>query len=393
MSQSAPNPLDPSSVLHVVSNVLPSTSDETDKAAAEKGSQLNSPQDALAALCHAIMSSVDFRFVGLGENETVAQVPEASSKATKLPPQWNAHGPESYAFRYKHPQSQLTFLIKCLKMGNRFVVMAMAIEADKTWTLDIPTNDYTSDAFYPYNPNSSSEPLIHGFISTSRLTDFISLFKIKVLQPLIPGLHKEGYEEGGESTTTARTSQPTSSNPPPREGDRDPLSMPSRGRPPFFDDPEGGDEPSGGFPRPYNPMNIGTDDLNPFGTGEPFAIRGPGGSGGPPSGMFVGPNHPIFGPRGGGSGGNGGSGEWGGGIPAGPQRLPRGAVPPGARFDPIQPDIVGGGASRGPNGPFGSRPGRGGGPQGGGRGSGMGPPSGEPDNDDLPPPGYMDMFM
>lgn len=53
----------------------------------------------------------------------------------------------------------------------------------------------------------------------------------------------------------------------------------------------------------------------------------------------------------------------------------RGAVPPGARFDPI--------------GPFGNLPGRGIGPRPG-RGPRGGPRggffSGEPDNDELPPP-------
>lgn len=53
----------------------------------------------------------------------------------------------------------------------------------------------------------------------------------------------------------------------------------------------------------------------------------------------------------------------------------RGAVPPGARFDPI--------------GPFGNVPGRGMGPRPGRGGFGPGRSgffSGEPDNDELPPP-------
>ena len=63
----------------------------------------------------------------------------------------------------------------------------------------------------------------------------------------------------------------------------------------------------------------------------------------------------------------------------GPELLPPGAVPPGARFDPISPFN---GITRPP-----LRPGQ------------MPPPnrplprSGEPDFDELTPPGYNDMFM
>nr|CAD7590165.1 unnamed protein product [Timema genevievae] len=90
-----------------------------------------------------------------------------------------------------------------------------------------------------------------------------------------------------------------------------------------------------------HPLRIGQDDLNPFGrTGggmifDPFNSRGRGGI--PDPGI---------------------------GIPGG---LPRGSIPPGARFDPFGPP----GST--PN------PGR----------FGRGPP----DADHLPPPGYDDMFM
>jgi proteasome inhibitor subunit 1 (PI31) len=98
--------------------------------------------------------------------------------------------------------------------------------------------------------------------------------------------------------------------------------------------------------------------------------------------MFVGPDHPMFGDNGIGSrpsfmGGPGGR----------PPFLPPGAVPPGARFDPIGP-------FGGPPGRFPGRGGRGGFGMGG-RG-GMGGPGGfraDPDNDEFLPPGnYEDMY-
>ena len=48
--------------------------------------------------------------------------------------------------------------------------------------------------------------------------------------------------------------------------------------------------------------------------------------------MFVGPDHPLFRERFGNNGGVGGNRVWGG-----DGYLPPGAVPPGARFDPIGP--------------------------------------------------------
>lgn len=96
-----------------------------------------------------------------------------------------------------------------------------------------------------------------------------------------------------------------------------------------------------------SPFGIGRSDLDPF--------AGPG------SGMIFDPMRsgmPSYGSPAGGIGG--------------PNRLPRGAVPPGARFDPFGPPDLDPSGSRYPD--F--------------RNSRSGP-----DPDHLPPPGYDDMFM
>ncbi|KAJ2079971.1 hypothetical protein H4R24_003406 [Coemansia sp. RSA 988] len=67
--------------------------------------------------------------------------------------------------------------------------------------------------------------------------------------------------------------------------------------------------------------SVGRDDLDPLGL-----TRGDFGEGG----MLVGPGHPMF-TQGGDGTGNGS------GLPGNAPLLPRGAVPPGARFDPIVP--------------------------------------------------------
>ncbi|KAJ1962729.1 hypothetical protein GGI12_002476 [Dipsacomyces acuminosporus] len=105
-----------------------------------------------------------------------------------------------------------------------------------------------------------------------------------------------------------------------------------------------------------NPASIGRDDVDPIGR---LVVIPPSGADEGGGGMVVGPGHPMF--RRGGDGGDGFDPE----IPGNPQALPPGAVPPGARFDPI--------------GPFGQMPGP---ARGGRRDQGSGPSrffSGDPD--------------
>lgn len=66
---------------------------------------------------------------------------------------------------------------------------------NKTATLDIVTEDYTSESFFPFDASTSNQPLIHGFISSNRFNDFIKTYKLNILQRLIPGLNKPGYED------------------------------------------------------------------------------------------------------------------------------------------------------------------------------------------------------
>lgn len=413
----APDPLDPSAVLETLTQLI------------QGGSlRLRQPQDALAALLHAALTRLDFRLVGLTEEDRISDYSTAVSSATSststeassssapststqtnaLPEVWNRNGPESYTMRYRHDQSSLTFLLKLLRMSTRVLIHASALEQNKTATWELPLGDYTSPSFFPYPKDpvggatgessaASQEPLVHGFISTSRLSDLLLGFKGKIVQKLIPGLRKDGYEES------------TSTDEDPPRGSSSSSSNQQRRPPPTFPDPDDPRQPDRTgdrgfiFPGGRNPLAIGDRDLDPLGGARPPGAMGgfgppplfggnPGGIGTGGGGMYVGPDDPIFRDRfqrpGGGGGGIGGQpmGPWGGdGF------LPPGAVPPGARFDPVGPWGAGpGGGPRGPFGPGGTLPGagRGGGGQGGqGR-------RGDPDWDDVrPPSGYDDMFM
>ncbi|CAE6388274.1 unnamed protein product [Rhizoctonia solani] len=349
------NVLDASALLSKVPNLL-SDSNKT----------LSSPQDAVAILLHSAMTALGFRLVAISEDAPARDL-EAGTTPGLLPEDWNRKGPDVYTFKYRHEQSSFTFLLKLVKISGKMMVHGIAIEDDKTKSFEITTQDFTSASYFPHDVQSTDRPLVHGYISSSRVTDLISLFKVTIIQPLLPGLRKEGYQESESSTSNTSTASATAPSSSGHLG-RGPPRNPS---PPSLDRP---------FAHPYadpfrrNPLEIGRSDLDPLGgLHNPFApppLFSPPGAGG--DGMFVGPNHPMFrDPLGQGMGiggrGRGGVGPWGGdGF------LPPMGAPPGARFDPIFPGPLGG---------------RGGNPR-------QPPRSGDPDNDAFMPPGSHDsMYM
>ncbi|KDN37316.1 hypothetical protein K437DRAFT_259824 [Tilletiaria anomala UBC 951] len=387
------DPLDPSALLETLPTLLPARPISESSAPGFTSWQLRNPQDGLAAMAHTIMTRLDFRLINLGESHRVTpSSPDSSTVANRLPNGWSRGSPDTFTFGYKHEQSSLEFIVKVIKMANRTLFNATAVEDSKTATYELQTSDYTSASFFPYpsSPSTGAQPehLVNGFISSSRLRDFVLAYKQLIVQKLVPGLRKDGYEEGtseAEGSGSRRLASGQSQQQQQLDqGERrhfypdDPVGPRLPNRPPYFDDP---DDPSTPDIGGRNPLIIGDRDLDPLG-GAPFAGPHPfgGGSFGPPplfpgqppdhgGGMIVGPDHPMFRDR-------FQPGGFGGGGMAG---LPPGAVPPGARFDPI--------------GPFGQGPCA---PQpGAGRGR-RGPATGEPDFDDFRPPrssDYDNMFM
>lgn len=200
---------------------------------------------------------------------------------------------------------------------------------------------------------------MHCYISSNRVADFVSQFKLKIIQKLVPGLRKDGYSEDVDVETTSSTSTNNNNYQPPAVP-RVPPTIPRY-------------NPDDEFPLriPRNPLEIGRRDLDPV----------PGGSFQPPplfpssggDGMFVGPNHPIFGGRGS-QGIPGNRGPWGG-----DGYLPPMGAPPGARFDPVGPGFGGPGI-----GPF---------PGNLGPRRGNLPGQGDPDNDEFMPPGAVCFYL
>ena len=104
------NALDPAAILAVIPTLLP----EGDK-------QLGHPQDAIAALLHAVMSILGFRLIGLDDSSSDVQY-----ENNALPAEWKKASPDLYALRYKHDQSSLEFLLKIIKLSKRLVIHGIA---------------------------------------------------------------------------------------------------------------------------------------------------------------------------------------------------------------------------------------------------------------------------
>ncbi|KAJ4468160.1 hypothetical protein J3R30DRAFT_3662069 [Lentinula aciculospora] len=168
---------------------------------------------------------------------------------------WAQLSMNTITLMYKHEQSSLKFVVKLSKLGKQTVINVIAVESDKTTTLDISTNDFMSPSCFPYNVESpsSSSPLVYINISSARITDLVSQFKLKIIQKLVLGLNSDEF----------------------------PLRFTPR-------------HPSCHI-SPDNPLKSGRRDLDHTNSGD---------------GMFVGNDHPIFG----GHIGQGQSGFGAGGI-------------------------------------------------------------------------------
>ncbi|MCJ1311963.1 hypothetical protein MMC25_005637 [Agyrium rufum] len=329
----------------------------------ESNPELRNQYDAIALLSHSCMLVVGFQLVGLGEDHKI----ESHSSATDvrpLPAEWNATTSANYAFRYTHPQSSLTYLVKISRLGNKAVINGLGIEDDKVHTFDVAAGDFTSAASFPYKvpppqtesttsllaaddndrtPTSTPRPIsssrsasasasdVHSeitalYITPGRVTDFASLMKTRLIQKLAPGIRKEGYEESAHAASPAYRSPPpqdqqgaSSHRSPPPSRPSDPPYLPPNAEP-YADDPlrigpsrrsplPAGDFPPPGFEDEYE-MGRGPRYDGGFGGGRPVVPLGhrdlyPPGMG-PQDPLRIGPGTGPYagiggrGPRGGG---------------------------------------------------------------------------------------------
>ncbi|KAJ2508922.1 hypothetical protein IWW47_000349 [Coemansia sp. RSA 2052] len=294
-----------------------------------------SAEDLVVALSQAILLSSGFEFIDHRRAWNSPGLPQAHCAAT---------------FTCAAQPGAITE-IKWVALGTNVMMLAVGLDgAHNAEHAGIKTINITTrhvvlpDAEFPFSiENAESCTASLRRVLTDDAVDKMTAAIRSQLMPDIRGSDNGAARAELAAATRLPHAQPSSSE----EGEW--------GRPPA----------QGSGSTPLNPASVGRDDLNPLGRHHPFGPPDMGEGGG----MVVGPGHPMF-RQGGDDDGNGRPGPFGG-----PQALPPGAVPPGARFDPI--------------GPFGPRPGppR---PQGGLPGRGGGGPgrlfSGEPDPDAAEPP-------
>ncbi|KAG9230827.1 PI31 proteasome regulator N-terminal-domain-containing protein [Amylocarpus encephaloides] len=348
------NPLSSESILEQMAAALP-THSKTDT-----NSDCSSSYEAIALFSHACMVAVGCRIIGYHEDRTKAQ--EFVGIAPRLTAEWNsAYG--THSFLYAHSQSSMKYLLKVDRIGSKADIRGIGLGDEKITRLEITAKDYISSAALPLritmtdageeDRSTLQDKLKEIFISPSRIEDLASRFNHDIISKLIPGIHKEGYEQP-QSDEAARVHDEREEahargNPPHDPLAGDVLPPPARPNPDFpqfaprpapplpigdfpppgFDDELDMNRPVRRWPHPAgSPFGIGDRDLNPPGLGPHDPLRDPFGGGGMGMGGGMHPtfDDPLF-------GGRGGQGGWG----------PQGNAPPGSRYDPPGP----GGAPRG----------------------------------------------
>jgi hypothetical protein len=269
-------------------------------------------------------------------------------------------------FQYAHTQSAMTFILKVGLLGPLAIIDAIAIGHGKRTSFDILVEDYISPsslpaAPLPYAPPYDSPDVVLAamksmydiFITKDHLTILTSLVETSIIQPLIPGLFKEGDHQDASSSPPHPVFQQLPEPYPHPVFQPNPYGIPHHIQGPTAPFPAGGEQPPGfddeldllrgprhGLAGHGPRVPIGHDDLYPQGLGpnDPFGAAAPRPGGGlpggwPPSGMHPTPDDVLFG---------GAMGD-GSDLAEDPRR-----PPPGARYDPTFPgDPMGRGAGRG----------------------------------------------
>ncbi|XP_067008959.1 proteasome inhibitor PI31 subunit [Anabrus simplex] len=269
-------------------------------------------EDVLVVLIHWFLLKNGFKCVGIGDNKVLL---ESEVGSETLPEGWNAE--DTYALRYAH--NKRLFILRGVRTEGDIIFNLLRVSDLSVSNVSFAVDDTVRNLSGPI------ENLIPSY------TDVLYNIQKDLIDPVFSGKKRTATTQTAEGESS-RANEPTA---PRFRYEDDPLRVPRRDVDPGFGsnwDPHG------------DPLAIGRSDLDPFARG---------------GGMLFNP----FGPRGGVR-----QPPDIGGVPGG---LPRGSIPPGARFDPFGPPGVGPGIG----------PGR-----GGHRGF-------APDPDHLPPPGYDDMFM
>ncbi|CAH7670364.1 hypothetical protein PPACK8108_LOCUS5061 [Phakopsora pachyrhizi] len=281
-------------------------------------SKVHEPSSLIYLICHTILINNSFRVRrnrledtdDLGDDGLGIELDEFL--------QLNS---QNFHPKYSHNQSSLTFEFNFSKIGNRVSICALASENDQLSNLDLSISEYLDETKFPILLKKSESYDSVGFRSSSHLLNLVSIFVNKILHNLLPDLIPTISIEPSSNSSSPSNHPPPNPTADNRPGYRNsqPVHTITSNQNSF-----------------RNPLEIGRSDLDPIGTSNivlPSIYNRPSNifpshQIDQPTGMMVGPNHPIFNDR---------NPSRPSDIFGGDGFLPPGAVPPGARFDPIGP--------------------------------------------------------
>lgn len=84
---------------------------------------LASPHDGLAALVHTVFTTLGFRLIAIDDSSSAR-----TFQNNVFPEDWNTGGLTDHSVRYRHEQSSLEFLVKIIRLGQRTLINAIALE-------------------------------------------------------------------------------------------------------------------------------------------------------------------------------------------------------------------------------------------------------------------------
>ncbi|KAL3892300.1 hypothetical protein ACJMK2_004517 [Sinanodonta woodiana] len=263
-------------------------------------SKLHAPQDSIICALHWTLVANGLKCVGLGE-ESINEC----SPTEMLPDGWS-DSPELYVIMYQSSKSGGIYIFKAITMDNDLLAYLWRSGEDRVENMNINIADYTSEDMSSYS------------CALKNVDELCGRFETEVIDQMKPALNlKMGSPSKGKSKKSPAKEKDLL-----KSLDDDPLLDPFSLRLRHS---------HAGWADPGDPFSVGRSDLDPLGQGG--------------AGMFFDPlrsDRSRF------------NIDPSSGLP---QRLPRCAIPPGARFDPF------------------------------------GPPGTGPDPDHEGPPGYDDTFM
>jgi len=296
------------------------------------GQGLHNADEACILAVHWNLISNGFKCCGVGETWPTDQQQSGNISGNEvLPTDWRRDS-TIYALRYVEPSSNRTFLMKALSMDGNLNINFVRCFDEKAASISVRPRDFVNDDLSRVTSAYSNMADLNKTLTHDLVNKIVRVVGV-------------GTSSSSQSSSNQQTSPgyPQQQQPQPQP-ERSPLMVgPPRGpggmpigfvptpRPPF------------GPPMMIDPFGVGRADLDPFARGGGGMLMDPRAFPSPPRPGFPG-GHPGM-----------------PGMPGVPGGLPPGAVPPGARFDPIGPHM-------------------------GGR---MGP---DPDHE-RPPDGFDDMFM